>query len=184
MEIYFTALTALIVPLLIFILGFIASWFWYNRSARAKLKDKKELKDKEVMGRIVELEKQLSTLKATVVPISSIYQAILVKELTHFHTPKMDDLLVKLGPPNILTDDEVDELAIALKERAEDMGSKISASERDAAIILPYVVKRANTEIAALAHGGNVNAAFVVVTMVNDGNNTPKNLECVEVEVE
>jgi len=182
MEIYLTALTASIVPILIFILGFIASWFWASRMARAKLKDKKELKDKGVLDRIVELEKQLSTLKAAVVPISSIYQAILVKELTHFHTPIMDALLVKLGPPNTLTDDEVDELATALKERAADMGDKISALERDAAIMLPYVVKRAAAESAALARGDNLDTNFRVVSVVNNGEGKRTSLECTEVE--
>jgi hypothetical protein len=105
---------------------------------------RKEARERE--KRLVALESQLALVNAAVVPISTAFQAILIKELTHFHTPEMDALLVKIGPPNVLTEDERDRLAVMLIERTEDLGSEISSSERDAAHILPAVMKRAQAE--------------------------------------
>lgn len=98
-------------------------------------------------AKIIELEKQLALIAASVVPISTAFQAILIKELTHMHTPVLDALLAKVGPPSSLTEDETEEMAQLLKERALDMGDQISSSERDAAIMLPMVIKRAKIEL-------------------------------------
>jgi hypothetical protein len=101
-------------------------------------------------ARMVELETKLAVVSASVVPISTAFQAILIKELTHHVTPEMDALLVKLGPPSTLTPEEHDRLSIMLVERTNDYGSEISPSERDAAYILPVVMKRAQEEQEAL----------------------------------
>src|SRR5678815_4707353 len=83
-------------------------------------------------------------------PISTAFQAILIKELTHFHTPVMDALMSKIGPPFTLTAAEETELIAALEQRTQDMAAEISDSERDAAKILPLVMKRAKLEALAL----------------------------------
>jgi hypothetical protein len=76
--------------------------------------------------------------------------------LTHFHTPVMDALMVKLGdvgtPPTITEEEEV-ELIAALKQRAEDVGPLIDEDERDAAELLPIQMRRVKREAEAIANG-------------------------------
>lgn len=87
------------------------------------------------------------------VPMSIALQTQLVRELTHYHTPRMDALLQKLGPPPTLTDAEAVELFDAILEREGDMEVRISQEEREAAHILPVVIKRAQREIVQLGEG-------------------------------
>jgi hypothetical protein len=96
--------------------------------------------------RIVEIEKQIALISASVVPISTAFEAVLIKQLTHLHTPRLDDLMTRIGPPSSLLPAEVDEMADLLRERAIDMGDRICDSERDAAVMLPLVMKRARIE--------------------------------------
>jgi hypothetical protein len=100
--------------------------------------------------RLVAMETKLALVDAAVIPIATAMQAILIKELTHFHTPEMDDLLIKVGPPNTLTEDEQARLIVMLQERTKDLGEEISPSERDAAFIFPIVMKRAAAEQSTL----------------------------------
>jgi hypothetical protein len=76
------------------------------------------------------------------VPINVALQTILVKELTHYHTPEVDALLAKLGPPFRLTTEEETQLLEAMEARERDMGDEISDGEREAARMLPLVIKR------------------------------------------
>lgn len=121
---------------------FLATLYWTKRRERLAGEERTN-------QRIIDLEKQLATLGATVVPISTAFQALLVKELTHMHTPRMDELLAKIGPPTTLTEAEEEELAAGLAQRAEDMGDLIDESEREAAMLLPLVIKRAKREAEA-----------------------------------
>jgi len=139
---------------LLLILGssgtFAVSYYWTKRREGMDKAEKREQtksdEREQTNQRIIELEKQLATLGAAVVPISTAFQAILIKELTHFHTPVMDALLVKLGPPYMLTPVEEVELVAALKERAVSMDGLIDEWEREAAEILPAVMRRARRE--------------------------------------
>jgi hypothetical protein len=103
-----------------------------------------------MVQRVSELEAKLALVNAAVIPISTAFQAILIRELTHLHTPEMDALLVKIGPPLTLTPAEEERLAVMLRERAKDKDKEIPNSERDAALILPAVMKRARAEQALL----------------------------------
>src|SRR6266478_4615942 len=105
----------------------------------------------DVLARLVKIETSLAVIDQKVMPISTALQTILVKELTHFHTLRMDSLLARIGPPSELTDAEEAELTQALLERTQDMGHLISDSERDAAFILPAIMRRAKVECALLA---------------------------------
>ena len=96
------------------------------------------------------LARQLVLVGQTAVPLSLAFQALLVKELTHYHTPAVDALLAKLGPPFLLTSAEENVLLEALRQRERDMGAAISESEREAAHILPAVIRRVQRELAAL----------------------------------
>ena len=99
----------------------------------------------KLVDRVGALEIKLSGLNQAVVPISAAFQAILIKELTHFHTPEMDGLMTKLTPFT-LTDDESERLAELLVERQRNMNDQISDSERDAAQMLPMVIKRVQAD--------------------------------------
>ena len=103
---------------------------------------------------------------STPVPISTAFQAILIKELTHFHTPEMDALMAKIGPPNTLTVVEQERLAVLLNERMKDMGPLISDSERDAARILPAIMKRAKIEQNVITGAEETKVSLVSVAMV------------------
>ena len=105
---------------------------------------------KVYVSRVARVEAKMASIGDTILPISMAFQAILIKELTHFHTPEMDALLVKIGPPFALTIGEEARLATLLTQRAEDMGDKITQSEREAATILPAIMRRARVEAEKL----------------------------------
>ncbi len=100
----------------------------------------------ELNARLLRIETSLAVIDEKVLPISTALQAILVKELTHYHTPVMDELMTRIGPPSTLSEAEELQLTQALLERTLDMGQLISPSERDAAFILPAIMRRAKVE--------------------------------------
>lgn len=130
--------------------GFGTAWYWQHLARRVKRSDDASAERQALMDRIVELEKQSALIAQQVLPLNVAFQAMLVKELTHFHTPTVDTLLEKLGPPNTLTEDEGFELIHQLRIRANDYTDEIPQREREAAIILPYVIRRVATDIASL----------------------------------
>lgn len=130
------------------VVSFVASWFWFKKAnQRADLQKQDERIDAD-RSRIEQLEKQLAALTQNVLPISAAFQAILIKQLTHFHTPELDGLLVKLEQ-NTLTAEEDARLAVLLKQRTQDMGELIDDSERDAAAMVLLVNRRVRAETAA-----------------------------------
>jgi hypothetical protein len=126
----------------------------------------------KTLDRITELENKLAVLNQSMVPFNSAFQAILIKELTHIHTPEMDALLVKLGPPNILTQAEEIRLANLLIERADADDPTIPEYERDAARILPAVIRRAHHDIVTAEAidelRSKVDMAAVVIRSTDD----------------
>jgi hypothetical protein len=143
-------------------LSFLAAWYWFNR--RASEADAVRIVADNVLrdARIVELEKQLALVSAAVVPISTAFQTILIKELTHYHTPELDALLLKIGPPATLSLVEVRRMEQLLIEREKQLDGTVSESERDAARMLPLVMKRAIAERLAQETFG-VGLVFQVV---------------------
>jgi len=142
-------------------LSFASVAYWTRLSRRDKERDRvrdeaKEKADQEtdaredIISRLLKLETSLAVIDQKVVPISTALQAILVKELTHYHTPMMDALLARIGPPSMLSDVEEVILTEALLERTHDMGQLISDAERDAAFILPAIMRRAKVECAIM----------------------------------
>ena len=123
--------------------------WWSLRSAKKSAASMIE-KQESLTKRMATIDRQLAMVGQAVMPISTAFQAILVKELTHFHTPRCDELLEKLGPPFLLTEEEEAELLQLLEERERDMGDLITPSERDAAHIFPAVMRRARVEAQAL----------------------------------
>lgn len=143
------------------ILAFASAYFFYTRNTAIRkaerLVDQERAKAAAIhdeylrtKARIEELERQLGLFGQTILPISAAFQAILVKQLTHFHTPVLDGLLKKLGPPYELTDAEAAELARLLEEREVVVDDQIDESEREAARMLPLVMKRVKAEFELL----------------------------------
>jgi len=134
--------------MLLFGLGVTA--FWRYRDMAAKRAEKLIEENKKLEGRIADMEKSMLLVNQQVLPMNAAFQAILIRELTHFHTPRMDELMKKMGPPCALNEGERDELHILLKERTRDMGDTISESERDAARMLPMMMRRVAREAAEI----------------------------------
>lgn len=100
--------------------------------------------------RLTELDMRVKTLTETVIPISAAFRSVLIRELTHNHTPELDALLQKLEPTNKLTSQEEVRLAVLLRERVVEFNDPlITDSERDAAAMLPMVLKRVQRELEA-----------------------------------
>ena len=95
-------------------------------------------------ARIAVLEKQLALMEQVVTPISVAFQQMLIKQLTHPHTPELDELLSRIKQPG-LNLDEMEQLACLLAERVDD--SDFDESERDAARMLPMVMRRVKHEL-------------------------------------
>jgi len=143
------------------LISFLSVAYWTRLSRRDKERDRvrdeadKKIDDEtrareDIITRLLKLETSLAVIDQKVVPISTALQAILVKELTHYHTPVMDALLARIGPPSTLSEDEEQQLTEKLYERTQDMGVLISSSERDAAFILPAIMRRAKVECAIM----------------------------------
>jgi hypothetical protein len=143
-------------------LSFAGAVYWARRTERGKQID-----------RIVELERKLSDMSQMVQPLSAAFQAVLIKQLTHFHTPVLDKLMQGIGPPLTLTPAEEQQLIEELKKRTQDMDAEISESEREAAIMLPLVIKRVRLEQKLTPASGKL---MVVIAPVHE-NETPTGWE-------
>ena len=155
-----TLLTSVLPAVIAAMLSFIGALYWTGRKAALDAAALTEAKADTLHQRVDELERQMMAIGTTVQPISAAFQAILVKELTHFHTPVLDALLVKLGPPFTLTADEEKQLAAELAKRERDMGPSITPSERNAAGMLPWLIPRVR---AAAERVGAIDVGLVTM---------------------
>ncbi len=130
------------------LLSFVAASYWFSRAARVHAAEQLAEHHAQLEQRVTAAERQLALVGQAVLPISTAFQAILIKELTHFHTPELDALLQRIGPPCTMTAVEAARFEVLLEARTRDMSVEISASERDAATILPAVMRRATEEYA------------------------------------
>jgi hypothetical protein len=143
--------------------AFLAGLFMAHRRRMQAGMDKAVDADSERDKQIAELQRQLSLLTQSVTPISAAFQAILIKQLTHFHTPELDALLTKIGPPVTLTQQEEKQLAKELESRAADLDDSISEDERGAAVMLPFLIKRVRRETEMPLDIKNADALVVSV---------------------
>jgi len=133
-------------------LSFMTARYLARKEAAILLHTTRKEEDRLLRARITELERQLAVIGSTVEPISTAFQALLIKQLTHFHTPELDALLVKVGQQSYaLEPEEEARLSELLEQRTKDMGKLIDDSERDAAHMLPFVIRRVRAE-AAVGH--------------------------------
>src|SRR6478752_3924616 len=124
----------------------VTTWFWSTRTAAISRAKEVETAHQALLVRTAALEEQLRRINDVVSPIYSVMQTLLVKELTHDHAPEMDELmrLLELEPPD-LTPDADARLHHLLAQRAKDAASE---HERDSAVLMPIILKRARVETA------------------------------------
>jgi hypothetical protein len=160
-------------------LSFLAAWFWFSRNAAVRRAEVLAVDHERVLLRVAELETKARLSEQATTPIVTAFQALLVKQLTHADKPEMDELMVKIGPPDVLTADEHARLLVMLHDRGKDMSIAITAGERDAAKILPIVMKMAaeeqtNFEQATVAHNLQL---VTIVSVVKVGTPPPEKQE-------
>jgi len=128
------------------ILTFTMNLFFFKKNAQVKETERIATEHRELVERVGKMEVTLTMIGQSILPMSTAFQAILVKELTHFHTPVVDALLEKLGPPLTITEEEMETLKAELIKRTEELDPLVGEAERESAIILPYVIKRVKRE--------------------------------------
>lgn len=136
------------------VLSFIAAWFWFARNAAVRKAEAIAIAHDALVARVAEQETRLRLSEQATqaaAPIVTAFQALMIQKLTHADKPEMDKLMVRVGPPDTLTDDERARLLVMLHERSQDMAPAITDGERDAARILPIVMRMAAEEQAGFA---------------------------------
>lgn len=129
------------------VITFGVQWALAKRTDRSRALEAAATELLKLRDRLAALEADNALLKKDVQPLSVAMQSWLVEKLTHFHTPIMDALLRKLGPPSTLTEAEEKELEAALVERAATLNGRIDDAEKDAAKMLPMVIRMVKAEI-------------------------------------
>lgn len=155
----------------------VAFWTWFWR-IRTRLENEKALviakaeklaaEHRQLVETVTALQNQLGLVSQVVTPINQAMQALLIRELTHYHTPELDALMAKLPPDGNLTDEEQVRITLLLKERADQLNGTIPESEREAAIILPYVIKRVKVEAAAIADAATAAPQLKIVAVPSE----------------
>lgn len=145
-----TAIGSLTVAIIVAIgagLGYHAREDEKKRKAAADERAAQERVIEALRSDIAAVSVKLQLLEQPVMSLNAAYQRRLIEELTHFHEPRTDELLVKIGPPYMLSDVEERELLAALDKRiAESPAGMMPESEVDAARMLPMVIKRVKNE--------------------------------------
>ena len=75
------------------LLGILSYSWWSNRHALALVRSEARL----LTQTVATLSQQLGLIHQAVIPLNLAIQQVLVKELTHYHTPVLDALMAKLG---------------------------------------------------------------------------------------
>jgi hypothetical protein len=139
-----------VVPVILILIAasvsFLVALYWHHRGDAKALKEAESKQAEALKEQVALLKSELELVRQAIVPISTAFQSLLIKELTHFHTPVMDALLTKIGPPYMLTDVEEKELVAALHDRMSEDSGLMTESERNAATMLPMVIKRVKSE--------------------------------------
>lgn len=120
-------------------LSFLSASIWHRRNKRdADKKEAEALRTRRAEG-VDERLRAMELTLASVAPLAEVFRASLIKDLTHFHTPVLDDLLRRI---DTLTNPEREDMFRLLKERAVSLNGRIDEFERDAATMLPLVMRR------------------------------------------
>lgn len=164
-------------------LTFAATAFWTNRASK-RLAAEKVLSEKDdLLARIAELETQLNVIGQAVTPLTQAMQAMLVKQLTHYHTPRMDELLAKLDPFT-LSDEEENELFALLAQRTLDLNGRIPPIERIYAKALPLVIAMVRHDLSLSKAIDNLTVIAVPTKDESRNNETTIELKMIAVHKE
>ena len=96
--------------------------------------------------RVSKLEREQAVMGQGILPMFTAVRGVLIKQLTHYHTPELDALMAKIPD---LTEAETARLFVMLAERTVVVDAQIGPEERDAARMLPMVMERARREAEA-----------------------------------
>jgi hypothetical protein len=116
-------------------LTFLMAWLWWRKNEAVSRAKEAAAAHKVVLDDISELKTNIRLINLS---RSEAFQAQLIEKLTHHHTPVIDALMAKVGPPNVLTQKEDRALTDELIKRASDPA--IDDEERLAAVLLPGVM--------------------------------------------
>lgn len=153
---YNTLLILLVGSLLTFLLG--------RLSTKLNLREESAKKRED---RIVELERKLAVVEAEAAPIHAAFLQMAITKLTHFHTPATDKLLEKIVAPFDQTEEEIEEIRIAMEERMADPSIEIDETEKIHAKILPDLIRLAHIE-AVEKEVETTNKIAIIKTPVSD----------------
>lgn len=160
-----STITSVAISVLGVALAFLGTLYWTKRNEQ-----------KVLLLKIASMEQQVALVSSQVVPISAAFQAMIIKDLTHDHTPELDLLMTKVGPPSTLTEDEQHRMLELLTHRMDDLNIMMPESEREKAKILPFVMKMAQEEARAIAHPNVIRFVAVPIEQVKPkepGDKTP-----------
>jgi hypothetical protein len=116
--------------------------------------------------KVTELERQVAVLMSDAVPVKALVQALAIAKLTHIHTPEMDALLLKVGPPSTLTASEIDRMESLLRERAAD--PNFDEEERIWARIFPDWLRLNKLDADKTARGEEPETTIIKVVIPVD----------------
>lgn len=133
-----TLINSIAVVVLGAFLTFLTTYWFVVRKRISDSKAKADTDHEALLAKVNELTNKLALVESTVTPIASAFQAVLIAKLTHFHTPEMDALLVKLQQTT-LTNNDRNRLTILLEQRIVELNGDIDTPEREAAIMIPMV---------------------------------------------
>lgn len=154
-----------IAPFFSALLAFAAALYWSRK--KSKIDSEAQLRKE-----IADLQEQALLVAQAVRPISEAMQKMLIDKLTHYHTPTLDGLLKKLGPPVTLTPAEERKMLSALKRRTRGLNGRIDAFERAAAQALPHVM-----ELVKLQKGVDETSTEIKVVEIPKNKEAPKEEE-------
>ena len=166
-----SALNSAALTVLAAVLAFAASWFWHSRNKALRREAALAEDHQKVLARLTELEARVRVADQVVTPIFTAVQTLLVQKLTHLHAPELDALLVKIGPPDVLTDGERARLFDLLHDRSWDEDAAVDADERNAAKALPLIMPMALGEQRAIREAGqSPSLKLMTIVSVVDAN--------------
>lgn len=148
--------------------------FTVNRVASTR--DRKRTADETKMA---ELEKTIADLKTRVAlydkviePLWTAAQRKLIEELTHFHTPELDELIAK-DVADALPDRDRPLMFKLMEERAATLDGSITPQEREAAAIYPIISNKAREERLAIKVATEPPVPMLVAVPPKPGEETP-----------
>lgn len=160
-------LKGILIGCLMTLIGFGFSRLGKRQDKKSEADDKERQESRQTISELRRgqtlLEQQMAVIMAEAKPVAAFMQQLAIKSMTHAHTPETDKLLTKIGPPMTLTEEEIPELADALKKRIEDVDDLVDEKERIYARIFPDLIRLTKIETEEGVRGVETTAVLVKV---------------------